>query len=244
MGTDAVSRGNLRRHMPRTFRYLKEELGAIDLHGYIKIGDNTDPNLSAVLMGMSFKEIKSHPCQPKPRYSKFDDCPLIWKDFSKRGYATAYAEDAAWMGLFHFNEVGYVKEPTDYYNRPYFLVSEAHIAHKLGFASMNAKICQGDKKSMSVIHDYSLAVADALQDLPYFGFYWATSLTHDFLQSASAADEPSLEYLQSLRAKGEFETTVHTGACIYGPIIMCTCVFTVVSYSQVRARCAMGAMEN
>lgn len=201
MGTDGVSRANLRRHMPRTFKYLKEDLEAADLQGYIKVADNTDPNLTAVLMGLTNDE-RFKKCNQTKQVDKYDDCPLIWKDFSKKGYITAYAEDAAWMGLFHYNKIGHVKEPTDYYNRPYFVVSEDQIGHKAGLTENAGNICQGDKKSISVVHDYSLDVANTLKDIPYFGFYWSTSLTHDWLERASIADEPSLKYLMEMKAKG------------------------------------------
>lgn len=207
MGTDAVSRGNFRRNMPRTFNYLKKDLDAVDLQGFTKVGDNTDPNLTAVLMGLTVDELKHHSCQTKrtgKRHNKgkMDNCPLIWRNFSDSGYATAYAEDGAWMGVYHFNKIGFVKEPTDYYNRPYFLVSEEHISHNGGIGGGNAKLCQGEKKSMTVVHDYSLAVAETLQDMPYFGFYWTASITHDYLNMARGADQPSLSYLKTLRAKG------------------------------------------
>lgn len=205
MGNDALSRGNLRRNLPQTFNYLKKQLHAIDFQGYTKIGDNTDPNLTAVLMGLTKEELKNHSCQQRKsgKKSKHDDCPLMWKNYAKSGYATAYAEDGAWMGFLHFNKIGYVKAPTDYYNRPYFLVSESNIGHNGGHGGSNAKMCQGEKKSISVIQDYSLAVAEALQEMPYFGFYWTASLSHDYLNVAAAADEPNLKYLKELKAKGK-----------------------------------------
>lgn len=207
MGTDAVSRGNLIRHMPKTLHYLKHELGAIDFRGFTKVGDNTEPNMLAALMGLSYDEFMKHKCHPK-RWAKFDDCPLIWREFSKQGYATAYAEDAAWMGLFHFNKLGYVKEPTDYYNRPYYLMSEKHIGHNGGRRGYNAQLCQGNRRSMDVIHDYSLTVADALKDMPYFGYFWTCSITHDYLKVVSAADLPSLRYLKEFKRRGHQENTV------------------------------------
>ncbi|XP_042205989.1 uncharacterized protein LOC121855184 isoform X2 [Homarus americanus] len=207
MGTDAVSRGNLRRHMPETFDYLKKSLGAIDLHGFNKVADNTDPNMIAALMGLTEKEFKNHPCVPN-KMSKFDDCPLIWKNYSENGYATAYGEDSPWMGLFHYNRAGYVKQPTDYYNRASFLISEREISHNAGLGKSNGRYCQGSKLSASVVHDYSLLVADALKDIPYFGFYWTASLSHDYLTMAKAVDRPSLWYLQQLHSRGYLDHTI------------------------------------
>lgn len=208
MGTDAVSRGNLERHMPNTFWYLKENLSAIDFRGFTKVADNTEPNMVAALMGLTTDELNKHKCREKGTKNKFDDCPLIWKEFSEQGYATAYGEDATWMALFHYNKLGFVKEPTDYYNRPYFVLSEKHIGHNAGRGSAAANLCQGNKRSIDVVHDYSLSVAEALKDIPYFGFFWTSSLTHDYLQLASAADEPSLRYLQEFNRRGFLQNTV------------------------------------
>lgn len=193
--------------MPKTFRFLREELGAVDLSGYLKVGDNTDPNLMAVLMGLTPQEFAKHRCRPR-KNAKYDDCPLIWKNFSQAGYVTAFAEDSPWMGIFHYNQVGYVKEPTDYYNRPYFQVSEKYISHNGRYGSSNGKLCQGGTPSTSVIHDYSLAVAEALRDVPYFSLYWTAALTHDYLKMAAMADTPSLKYLKEFRDRGYVQDTV------------------------------------
>lgn len=207
MGTDAVARGNLRRHMPKTFRFLREELDAIDLSGYVKVADNTDPNMYAVLMGLTAKEFKQNKCRPRQN-AKYDDCPLIFKNFSQAGYVTAFAEDAPWMGIFHYNQVGYVKEPTDYYNRPYFQVSEKYISHNGQYGSSNGKLCQGGTPSITVIHNYSLAVAEVHRDVPYFGLFWNAAVTHDYLKLAAMADTPSLRYLKEFRDRGFNQNTV------------------------------------
>jgi len=38
LGVDSVSRLNFARHMPRTRRFLLEELGAVELAGFNKVG--------------------------------------------------------------------------------------------------------------------------------------------------------------------------------------------------------------
>ncbi|XP_068217947.1 uncharacterized protein [Palaemon carinicauda] len=207
LGTDAVSRGNLRRHMPKTFQYLRENLHVVDLQGFNKVADNTDPNLTAYLMGISYDELKHHKCT-KASSTRYDDCPLIWKDFENKGYATVYAEDAPWMGTFHFNKVGFCKEPTDYYNRPYFYAADNTIGHSAGKGGYNGKLCQGARSSISLVHEYALKIAEELKDIPYFAYYWTASVTHDYLRSAQMADDPSLDLLRKLKAGGYLEHTV------------------------------------
>ncbi|XP_037796513.1 uncharacterized protein LOC119591840 [Penaeus monodon] len=127
-GTDSASRLNMRRHLPKTYQYLTEELGAVDLGGFNKVGDNTFPNLVPVMIGLSSAELSKHKCVPAKE--KFDDCPWVWKDFKRKGYATAYMEDSPWMGIFNYMHNGFVTPPTDYYGRAFFLASEKEIGRE------------------------------------------------------------------------------------------------------------------
>lgn len=207
LGTDSVSRGNLRRHMPRTFAYLTENLKVIDLKGFNKIGDNTDPNLSAILMGMYFDEVKKQSCLANNSIVNFDECPFIWNNFASKGYATIFAEDAPWMGSFHWKKAGFCKEPTDYYNRPYFYAAEKTIGNSPG-SKRKCNLCQGVRVSISLVHNYSLAVAETLKDIPYFAYYWTAASTHENLKQPAAVDQLCLNYLKLLSEGGYLENTV------------------------------------
>jgi len=90
LGFDAVSRLNLLRTMPKTVKYLRSS-GWLEMSGYNKVGDNTLPNLAAVVTGLTMDQLKNQ-CWTSP-YTPFDKCPFIWKDYSELGYVTAYAED-------------------------------------------------------------------------------------------------------------------------------------------------------
>lgn len=204
MGIDSVSRANMRRNMPRTFRLLKDDLGALDFHAFNKVADNTSPNMAASLMGLTQEELRQT-CQPVNTI--FDACPLIWRNFSDAGYVTVYGEDVPSVGIFHHGRFGFLREPTDYYNRPSMLASDRYIRHSAGQGA-DVALCQGGTKSISVIYDYSLSVAETFKDLPYFALYWSTGLTHTVVEWASAADQPSVEYLKKLNASGALDHTV------------------------------------
>ena len=90
-GTDSVSRLNFRRHLPKTYEYLTKELGAFEFLGFNKVADNTFPNLMPILMGLSDEELFYHPCIHNIK-EKFDDCPIIWKEYKKKGYITSHIE--------------------------------------------------------------------------------------------------------------------------------------------------------
>ncbi|XP_064088058.1 uncharacterized protein LOC135202528 isoform X2 [Macrobrachium nipponense] len=208
LGTDAVSRANLERHMPKTHDYLTNRLNSISLKGLTKIADNTHPNIIALLTGLSMDELRNHKCRKGRSKSKFDDCPIIWRDFSKKGYVTAYAEDTPHIGSFHHNMHGFVEQPTDYYNRPYYIAAENFTGHSGNIKGSVGYLCQGARKSISIIHNYSLAVAQQLQDIPYFGYYWTTSMTHDFQKAALRADEPCYNFLRKMKEKGFLNHTI------------------------------------
>ncbi|RXG53563.1 hypothetical protein Avbf_09195 [Armadillidium vulgare] len=97
-GTDSVSRLNFIRTQPKTYQYLTKELKAIEYKGYNKIGDNTFPNIIALLTGNLWTDEFAQKCYRKfvkdaRRYSEiFDNCPIIWKDFQSAGYTTALLE--------------------------------------------------------------------------------------------------------------------------------------------------------
>jgi len=107
--------------MPKTEKYLRET-GWIDLRGYNKIGDNTFPNLMAILTGQMPQQAYSR-CKPTVAY-KLDNCPFLWYNFRNAGYVTAYGEDETVLNTFNYLKVGFVEPPTDYYLRPYMLASE------------------------------------------------------------------------------------------------------------------------
>ncbi|XP_068217921.1 uncharacterized protein [Palaemon carinicauda] len=208
MGTDSVSRGNLRRHMPKTFDYLKNELHAIDLQGFNKIGDNTNPNFVAMLVGLTHDDLNELNKPKRWSEDKFDDYPFIWKNFSENGYVTIYSEDSPNLGTFTYQKFGFVQEPTDYYTRPYFIASDEIIGHRGNGPFTVAPPCQGSKWSIKIIHELSLNMAEFLKEVPYFGLFWTASLTHDALDSAAIADEPSVDYLKQLYEGGYLENSV------------------------------------
>jgi Protein of unknown function (DUF229). len=73
-GLDSVSRLNLLRTMPKTVEHLRRS-GWLQMSGYNKVGENTLPNLVAVLTGLSMEQLKKR-CWPSYN-TNFDTCPFI-----------------------------------------------------------------------------------------------------------------------------------------------------------------------
>ena len=132
VGADSVSRLNMIRKMPRT-RHLLASLGAVEMLGYNKIEDNTFPNLVPLLTNLSIPELR-RACWPQDTVH-FDACPFVWRRFSQEGYVNMFAEDAAWMGLFHYERLGFLNQPTEYDPRPLLYRGEHDLGRVDGYGA-------------------------------------------------------------------------------------------------------------
>ncbi|XP_057325830.1 uncharacterized protein LOC130667915 [Microplitis mediator] len=202
LGLDSVSRMNFHRMMPKTVKTLKS-MGAIEMMGYNKVGDNTYPNLVPVLSGLSEKEFRLN-CWNNTKLP-FDKCPLMWKNFSEAGYRTIFAEDACAMTTFNYLKPGFRNQPTDYYFRPYCVAAENDIGntHKL-----NADLCVGTRKTFDNLLNYTKKIVKEFNDDQYFAFFWEASLTHDFFNYPQLGDISYSETISDLNNKGYLNNTV------------------------------------
>ncbi|CAH2240613.1 uncharacterized protein LOC120637128 [Pararge aegeria] len=183
VGIDAISRLNFYRTMPKTLAYLKKK-GAIEFHGYNKVGDNTFPNLTPILLGMKDTDLK-RTCWPNMR-ATFDNCPFIWDLFKDVGYYTALGEDTATLGTFNFEKFGFSRTPTDYYLHTFMHEAERYTGNNRDF---NSYICMGNKYFYKVLLDYIGNLAMSLRTSKLFGFFWEVTMSHDYLNYPMAMDE-------------------------------------------------------
>ena len=115
-GIDSVSRAASFRYLPKTRKYLTE-LGAYDFEGFMKVGDNTLPNIMALLTGIAWSDGKIKDYKSK----SFDYFPFVWRKFSSQGYVTLFAEDMPHIACFNNGMRGFQAQPTDHYMRPFWL---------------------------------------------------------------------------------------------------------------------------
>lgn len=203
VGVDAVSRLNFYRQMPKTLKKLND-FKAIEFVGYNKVADNTFPNLVPVFSGYSVEEIEKL-CWTDN--SVFDDCPWIWKNYSDAGFNTGYGEDACWMGVFNYLKNGFSQPPVDYYTRTYIKKNEDEIGHS---KLLNAKYCVGSRFATQILYEYAYKFCSnlTLSNKKYWGFYWGSSLTHDYLNFVPDADDIYVNFLDKIKADGVLENTV------------------------------------
>ncbi|XP_049867520.1 uncharacterized protein LOC126367808 [Pectinophora gossypiella] len=202
MGLDAISRLNFYRTMPKTVAYLKMK-GAVEFMGYNKVGDNTFPNLAAVLLGVQDAELQTT-CWPHTR-ATFDNCPFIWERFKNIGYYTALAEDNAKLGTFNFGKIGFIGTPTDYYTHTFMSEAEEKAGNNLDF---NSYLCMGNKYFYQVLLDYILDLSSTLKSSKLFGFFWEVSMSHDYLNYPMLMDDGYEEFLKKLDSSQYLDNTI------------------------------------
>ncbi|XP_015117831.1 uncharacterized protein LOC107041690 [Diachasma alloeum] len=196
LGLDSVSNLNFQRSLPKTRRYLMDT-GWINLQGYNKMGDNTFPNLMAILTGQNASTALAK-CQPQQAYG-FDNCPFLWYNFRNAGYVTAYAEDWIDISTFNYHKAGFVNPPTDYYLRPYMIAAEKFLKFKKKF---DAKYCTGPELTIDRIYDSALNFAKTFLGSPYFGFFWTNTVSHQNVNGPSSMDDHFLEMFEKFAESG------------------------------------------
>lgn len=200
-GIDSISRLNLFRTMPKTVEYINKQ-GWLNFKGYNKIDDNTFPNLIAILTGYTVEQLRAACWFEK--HGKLDECPIIWKDFSKQGYVTVYAEDEPIISSFNYRKSGFVKTPTDYYLRPFMLATE-----KLPSKKKDAlKICLGPTPATDHIVNYALDFVRTFKDNPFFTLFWINNFSHNDVNTPSALDKRFLQFFKDLEQTGILNNTI------------------------------------
>ncbi|XP_050512127.1 uncharacterized protein LOC126888178 [Diabrotica virgifera virgifera] len=204
IGLDSISRLNFHRQMPKSVNYLKQ-IGAVEMIGYNKIGENTFPNVLAALAGRHIEEIQKD-CWPTDNHH-FDNCSFVWMDYKQKGYVTAFDEDSSSMGIFNFYKKGFKKQPTDYgYN--YF---DREAMRRIGNTAFeNVQLCQGarwvHKEHLKYMTNFIRTMKE--NSLKYFGFFWENSISHDDLNLPRIGDDDYYAVFKYLKENGHLNNTV------------------------------------
>lgn len=202
-GLDSVSRLSMMRFLPKTYDYLVGQLGAVVFRGMNKVGDNTFPNLLALLTGQQADRI----VKPGQRDKLYDDVHIVWQDFRRAGYETLFAEDFPAFALFNYLARGFTEPPTDYYLRPFWLaVYESYLLMS------SSALCFGNTPKHTLQLDYLRRYFDSRnassgRERPFFAFSYLVEISHDFSQQVGAVDDDFVEFLSYLNSGGHLENT-------------------------------------
>ncbi|EDW53258.1 GM12729 [Drosophila sechellia] len=205
-GIDSLSRINLRRTMPKVYKFLTRD-GWFEQQGYNKIGDNTFPNLLAILTGYNPESAIERVCNWHED-GCLDRTPFIWHYFRNASYLTAYAEDETGMNTFNYLKPGFLEQPTDFYLRPFQKAVESGLnTWKCSDCSM--RYCIGRRITSSYVYDMARNFANRfVYERPIWGLFWSNSFSHDSFQMPSKMEDYVLKYLLDFEADGVYDQSI------------------------------------
>lgn len=182
VGLNGMSRINLHRGMPNTYKFLQGNEW-FDFKGYTRLANESFGNVFTILTGQSADQRYKN-CNPK-RNTFLDDCDFIWKKFQEVGYITAFAEDQNHLSTFNAHHQGFRSQPTDYYFRPFILRAEKdlEVRRKDGLA-----FCLGQSLYMDHIFVNAMKIVSIHDNDPFFGFFYVNSLSDKQLSSSPILD--------------------------------------------------------
>ncbi|VDP05052.1 unnamed protein product, partial [Soboliphyme baturini] len=153
--------------------------------------NNSFPNALAFLAG---KRVETSPGEksevPEDVGGEFfDDWPLIWKSYSRRGYITLFAEDMPSLGLFSYGMKGFRFRPTDHYLRPFWLKVWKSFLHL-----RSTHLCIGNTPTHRFQLHYLLDFLQKYQGSQTFVLSWLSEITHDWLNQGQVADKDLADF--------------------------------------------------
>jgi hypothetical protein len=125
---DSVSKNQLERIMPSTFKYLTSQpKETVFFENLNTIGVNTYPNIVPLLTGMLINPPEElnltrdyHFYRNIETYHDF--YPFIWREYEKAGYLTLYQEELPFYGTFNYLKNGFRYKPTAFFGHSLWLL--------------------------------------------------------------------------------------------------------------------------
>uniref|UniRef100_A0AC34QR95 Uncharacterized protein n=1 Tax=Panagrolaimus sp. JU765 TaxID=591449 RepID=A0AC34QR95_9BILA len=193
IGLDSMSRSNFVRQLPHTYQYLQEN-GFIDLQSHVKVADNTFNNWLAILTGKLGTKTREFDAElPDEFHLWFDDWDFIWKNYSKHGYATFFAEDRVDIATFNYmgKQNGFRRSPVDHYFRPFWLSCYWSLTFRRSTTG-----CYDRRPLHEIQFEYLSEFLKGYENKRKFAWWWTQDLSHDDLNKIGAIDLDFREFLE------------------------------------------------
>ncbi|XP_033757106.1 uncharacterized protein LOC117339542 [Pecten maximus] len=218
LGVDAVSRLAAIRKLPKTFAYLRDEMGAFEFKGHMKVADNTFPNVVPMLTG---KKAYSNELPSDDVSSvKFDRYPFVWYPLAKAGYATLFSEDYADINMFNLGKAGFNTQPTDHYMRPYWrgikkmdLLGTIINSALMGFEDQKlslkktSTLCYGNTPKHVLSLNHNKEFIKRYSQKLRFSFTWLNEISHDYVNFLELGDDDFKNFFQWINENGHFDNS-------------------------------------
>ena len=228
-GIDTVSRSSSIRNLKKTVQFLRK-IDAFDFKGHMKNGENTYPNLIAMLTGLKTTGKDEFPIKDET-FEFFDDKPFIWKEFSRKNYTTLYAEDLPLLNTFNLRKKGFKQKPVDHYMRPYWLgwheISPMR-DYKNGISlellnvgafkpSLEKYLCAGNVPNYVAHMQYVKRFFDTYKHERKFAMSFMVEIAHNNQNILNLADDEIYKFFTGLQENGHLENTIVIMFSDHGP---------------------------
>ncbi|KAH3863198.1 uncharacterized protein LOC127866464 [Dreissena polymorpha] len=204
LGLDSMSRSHAIRNLPKSMKFLRDELQAYDFIGYRKVGLNTFPNLMPLLTGKSHGEF--------PEFSSnaayADDMPLLWSEEYAKHMATFFAEDRSDITTFNLGKRGFFQVPTNFYIRPYLLAMQEFDPVFMSKLERPDSYCYGRRGFFDLMLEYLKGFLGHYTNKQTLAFFWENSLGHDKFNDLKLGDDLLLEFLQWMKSERNMDNTL------------------------------------
>ena len=174
IGIDGFSKQHFARAMPKTRKFLMEELGALEMHKHNKLGYSTSPNVVPLLTGRTNEEFAEDTKWRFKIHGWMDQIneAFVWSDARRLGYRTALMLDQVSITAFHYARHGFNKKPVDHYLRPIVVDSV-----KDALMREPNKHCFGDEPEISKLYDYWMQLlrhynSTKSKQVPFLAYRW------------------------------------------------------------------------
>ncbi|KAL0859749.1 hypothetical protein ABMA27_010108 [Loxostege sticticalis] len=196
-GYDSMSKNGFIRRLPKTYKYITEELKVTILHGYNIVGDGTPAALFPILSGKT--ELEMPDVRKKSKNNNtLDIKEFIFHKVKQFGYETAYFEDMPFIGTFQYRFNGFNAQPADHYLRSFYM-EDLQTSYQ-GY-------CVGDTPRnhlMMNITEQFLSFTDKKR----FIFTFIADITHDDFNMISNADDRTVEFFKHFKESGRVKDTL------------------------------------
>uniref|UniRef100_A0A914WNZ1 Uncharacterized protein n=1 Tax=Plectus sambesii TaxID=2011161 RepID=A0A914WNZ1_9BILA len=197
---DSLSRLMFQRKLKRAYKFLVQDLEAVVLESYNIVGDGTPQAMIPILTGQTELELPLTRKRYKDANYVDDVYPMIWRNFSDRGYVTMYAEDSYSIGTFTYRLKGFNKQPTDHYMHPFFMQIEKEL---------DDQMCIGSEPQHVAWFRYGENFFDQYPtDVNKFALMHHNLLSHNNLNLIELADDDLTTHLMQMRDKGHLNNTL------------------------------------
>ncbi|XP_060809338.1 uncharacterized protein LOC106137502 isoform X2 [Amyelois transitella] len=191
------------RRMPKSFKYLTEEIHAIVLNSYNIVGDGTREALTPLLSGKNLFELPN--TRSDSGNKTCDSYPFIFYKLRDDGYRTAYFEDGPGKGAFQWDLNGFRHQPVHHY-------LSAYLDHSGRYYK---DYCLDDTPQFKVMMNLTYQFMQLSGKK--FIFTIVGDISHDNYSVITAADDDFVEFLKTFKHEGHLHNTMLIVMGDHGP---------------------------